>query len=186
MYECITCKVKSCLSNYCTFHISYVTTNTQNNIHEKNILSLLLARPKIFINITLVLSIAMHRGKSPWTPNTSPAMISCDVLTCSIHDMQQRHLLLCSMIIYFPPIYIYMLPNLIGYSNCLIQIVLQLEIICQFSRHYKQWFLIIFDNWMDCFEWDGLHNEKWLRSCEEFDRLSENRLISFDQQAICN
>ncbi len=31
LYECITCKVKSCLSNYCTFHISYVATNTQNN-----------------------------------------------------------------------------------------------------------------------------------------------------------
>ncbi len=30
-----------------------------------------------------------------------------------------------------------------------------------------------------------LHNEKWLRSCEEFDSLSENKL-SFDQQAICN
>ncbi len=29
LYECITCKVKYCLSNYCTFHISYVTTNTQ-------------------------------------------------------------------------------------------------------------------------------------------------------------
>ncbi len=39
---------------------------------------------------------------------------------------------------------------------------------------------------MDRFECDGLHDEKWLRSWEEFDRLSENRLISFDQQAICN
>ncbi len=39
---------------------------------------------------------------------------------------------------------------------------------------------------MDRFECGGLHDEKWLRSCEEFDRLSENRLISFDQQAICN
>ncbi len=38
------------------------------------------------------------------------------------------------------------------------------------------------DNWMDRFECD----EKWLRGCEEFDRLSEKRLISFDQQAICN
>ncbi len=37
---------------------------------------------------------------------------------------------------------------------------------------------------MDRFECDGLHNEKWLRSCEEFDSLSENRLIGFDQQAI--
>ncbi len=36
------------------------------------------------------------------------------------------------------------------------------------------------------FECDGLHDEKWLRICEEFDSLSENRLVSFDQQAICN
>ncbi len=35
LYECITCKVKSCLSYYCTFHISYVATNTQNNIMKK-------------------------------------------------------------------------------------------------------------------------------------------------------
>ncbi len=39
----------------------------------------------------------------------------------------------------------------------------------------------IFDNWMDRFECDVLHNEKWLRSCEEFDSLSENRLIGFNQ-----
>ncbi len=39
---------------------------------------------------------------------------------------------------------------------------------------------------MDRFECDGLHNEKWLRSCEEFDSLSENQLISFYQQAMCN
>ncbi len=44
----------------------------------------------------------------------------------------------------------------------------------------------IFDNWMDRFECDGLHDENWLRSCEKFDSLSENRLIGFDQQAICN
>ncbi len=44
----------------------------------------------------------------------------------------------------------------------------------------------MFHNWMDRFECDGLHDEKWLRSCEEFDSLSENRLISFDQQAMCN
>ncbi len=29
---------------------------------------------------------------------------------------------------------------------------------------------------MDCFECDSLQDEKWLRSCEEFDSLSENRL----------
>ncbi len=44
----------------------------------------------------------------------------------------------------------------------------------------------IFDSWMDRFECDGLHDENWLRSCEKFDSLSENRLIGFDQQAICN
>ncbi len=38
---------------------------------------------------------------------------------------------------------------------------------------------------MDHFECDGLHDETFLRSCEEFDSSSENRLISFDQQAIC-
>ncbi len=36
----------------------------------------------------------------------------------------------------------------------------------------------IFDNWMDCFECDGLHDEKWLRSCEEFDSLSKNQFWS--------
>ncbi len=34
LYECITCKVKSCLSNYCTFHM---LPQIQNNIHEKKI-----------------------------------------------------------------------------------------------------------------------------------------------------
>ncbi len=36
---------------------------------------------------------------------------------------------------------------------------------------------------MDWFECDGLHDEKWLRSCEEFDSLSENRLIC--NQLLC-
>ncbi len=44
---------------------------------------------------------------------------------------------------------------------------------------------------MDRFECNGLHDEtlklwKLLKSCEEFDSLSENQLISFKQQAICN
>ncbi len=41
---------------------------------------------------------------------------------------------------------------------------------------------------MDRFECDGLHDEKLLRSCEEFDSFNtdDNRLISLDQQAICN
>ncbi len=108
LYQCITCKVNSCLSNYCTFHISYVTTNTKYKITFMkkvllvDILSLLLVRPKIFINITSDVFIVMHRGKSAWMPHISPAMIS-DVLTCSIRGIQQRRLILCSMIIYFPP-----------------------------------------------------------------------------------
>ncbi len=57
LYKCITCKLKSCLSNYCTFHFSYVTINTQKKHPWKkkfleDILSLLLVRPKNFINIT--------------------------------------------------------------------------------------------------------------------------------------
>ncbi len=39
---------------------------------------------------------------------------------------------------------------------------------------------------MHPFECDGLHNENWLRSCEEIDSLSDNRLIGFDQQAMYN
>ncbi len=111
LYKCITCKVKSCLSNYCTFHISYVTTNRQKykiasmkKIFFVNILSLLLVRPKIFINITSDVFYCHAPGKkSPWILHPSPAMISCDFLTCSIHGIQQRHLILWSMIIYFPP-----------------------------------------------------------------------------------
>ncbi len=52
-------------------------------------------------------------GKHLLECHTSSAMISCDVLTCNIHAIQQRHLILCSMI------YMYMLQNLIGYSKCL-------------------------------------------------------------------
>ncbi len=39
---------------------------------------------------------------------------------------------------------------------------------------------------MDRFECDGLHDEKLLKSCEEFDSLRENQLVSFKQQDICN
>ncbi len=56
-----------------------------------------------------------------------------------------------------------------------IQIVLQLEVICQFSRHYKQ---------RQCQIFMGYTRIQIF--CEEFDRLSENPLISFDQQNICN
>ncbi len=40
----------------------------------------------------------------------------------------------------------------------------------------------IFDNWMDRFECDGLHDEKWLRSWEEFDSLRES--TSYMQLAV--
>ncbi len=112
VYECITCKVKSCLSKYCTFHISYVTTKIQNNYKTTSM-------RKIFFGWTscrsfwsgqrfsstshLMFSIAMHRGKISLNAHISSAMISCDVLTSSIHGIQQRHLILWSMIIFFPP-----------------------------------------------------------------------------------
>ncbi len=138
LYECITCKVKSCFPNYCTFHISYVTTNTQKykiasikKIFLVNILSLLLVKAKDFNRHHIwCFPLPCTGEKSPWTPHTSPAMISCDVLTCSIHGIS-RHIWSCAL-----------------WSTCissqtwlvewLIQIVLQLEVICQFSRHYKQ------------------------------------------------
>ncbi len=80
-------------------------------------------------------------------------------------------------------------------NEWLIQIELQLEVICQISRHYKQcqcqifmeytWLCIqIFHNLMDHFERDVLDDEKLLRSCEEFDSLSENRLNQLDQQVL--
>ncbi len=37
---------------------------------------------------------------------------------------------------------------------------------------------------MDHFERDVLDDEKLLRSCEEFDSLSENRLNQLDQQVL--
>ncbi len=99
-----------------------------------DILSLLLVRPKTFINITSDVFHCHAPGKNLLECRTIPCNDDCDVLTCSIHGIQQRHLILCSMIIYFPPpfsknivivlwaIYIYMLPNLIGWmvdSNCI-------------------------------------------------------------------
>ncbi len=71
LYECITCKVKSCLSNYCTFHISYVTTNTQKykiTSMKKYILGSCWSGQRFSSASRLMFSIAMHWGKkSPWT-----------------------------------------------------------------------------------------------------------------------
>ncbi len=131
-------------------------TKIQNNIHEKNYYWWTSCRScwsgqRFSSTSHLMFSIAVHRGKiSLNTPH-----IPCnDQLWCPHMQhscIQHRHLILCFMIIYFPPpfskhgsecavsnLHIYMLPNFIGYSKWLIQIVLQLEVICQFSRHYKQ------------------------------------------------
>ncbi len=147
MYKCITCKVNSCWSNCCTFTISYVTTNTQKykiTSMKKIILGghsvALVGQAKDFHQHHIWrFPLPCTGDKIYLNAAPSPAMISCDVLTCSIHGIQQRHLILWSMI------YIYMLPNLIGWMvDWLIQIVLQLEVICQFSRHYKQCQCLIF------------------------------------------
>ncbi len=84
------------------------------------------------------------------------------------------------MIIYFPP------PFSKNGSDCavgnlhiyaLADITNNVNVRCLWNIHACT---PIVDNWMDRFECDGLHD------FEEFDSLSENRLISFDQQAICN
>ncbi len=65
----------------------------------------------------LMFSIAMHRGKISLNAHLQWSAVMSSI---SIHDIQQRHLILCSMIIYFTPDYavgnlLYMLPNLIGF-----------------------------------------------------------------------
>ncbi len=79
LYECITCKVKSCSSNYCTFHNSYVTTNRQKYkiASIKKIVSLLLVRPNIFINIT---SDVFHCH--------APGVRGGDLFECRTHPLQ--------------------------------------------------------------------------------------------------
>ncbi len=107
LYKCITCKAKSCLFNYCTFHISYVTTNTQKYkiISIKIILGgdpvVLVGQAKDFPQHHIwCFPLPCTGEKSLWMPQSSPAMISCDVLTCSIHGIQQRHLILWSFLIH--------------------------------------------------------------------------------------
>ncbi len=112
VYECITCKVKSCLSKYCTFHISYVTTKIQNNYKTTSMKKIFLVEHPVALfgqgkdfhqHHIWCFPLPCTGEKSPWMPHISPAMISCDVLTSSIHGIQQRHLILWSMIIFFPP-----------------------------------------------------------------------------------
>ncbi len=71
LYKCITCKVKSCLSNYCTFHISYVTTNRQKyKIASMKKYSWWTScrscwwGQRYSSTSHVMVSIAMHRGKS--------------------------------------------------------------------------------------------------------------------------
>ncbi len=115
---------------YISYFLCY-HTKIKIQLFLVDILSLLLVRPKIFINISSDVFHCHAPGKHLLECRSqSPAMISCDVLTCSIHGVQQTHLILWSMIyIYAPKLW------LVKWS---IQIVLQLEVICQFSRHYKQ------------------------------------------------
>ncbi len=126
LHECITCKVKSCSSNYCTFHISYVTTITQNN---KKITSMkknnswwtscrsCWSGQRFSSTSHLMFSL-------PWISLTAAHIPCNDPLWCPHIAFN----ILCSMIIYFPPPFsqnasdcavgnlhiLYMLPNLIG------------------------------------------------------------------------
>ncbi len=111
LYECITCKVKSCLSNYCTFHISYVTTNTQ----KYKITSM----KKMIIDghpVALVGQAKDFHQHHIWCfslPCTGENLLEHRTLPCNDqlwcphmqHScIQHRHLILCSTIItYFPP-----------------------------------------------------------------------------------
>ncbi len=107
LYECIACKLKSCLSNYCTFHISYVTTNTQKCKKTSMKSWWTTCRScwsgqRFSSTSHLMFSIAMHRGKNLLECRTalqwSAAMSSHAAFMAS-----SRHLILWSMIIYFPP-----------------------------------------------------------------------------------
>ncbi len=149
LYECITYKVKPCLSNYCTFHMlpQMNTTNTKYcNIHEKNIflvdiLSLLLVRSKIFINITSDVFHCHAPGKNLleccthllWCPHMQHSWIPTETSDLVVYDHIHLHaekktilldLRMESMVqvlhsqkmvvIVMWAIYIYMLPNLTG------------------------------------------------------------------------
>ncbi len=110
----LNCECKchnSCLSNYCTFHISYVTTKIQNNIHEKKYYWRTSCRScwsGLSSKSHLMFSIAMHRGKI--SLNTPPHIPCNDQLWCphmQHSSIQHRHLILCSMIYIYIYIYIY-------------------------------------------------------------------------------
>ncbi len=98
LYEWITCKVKSCLFNYCTFHISYITTNTQKykitsmkKTFLVDILSLLLVRPKIFLNITSDVFRCHAPGKNLLECGTHP-LLWCPHMQHSWHPTETSDL----------------------------------------------------------------------------------------------
>ncbi len=79
LYECITCKVKSCLSNYCTYFLRYHNNRKlpQNNIQEKNYSWWTSCRScwsgqRFSSTSHLMFSIAMHRGRNLLEWHTHP------------------------------------------------------------------------------------------------------------------
>ncbi len=142
LYECITCKVRSCLYNYCTFHISYVTTNTQ----KYKITSM----KKIIIGGHPVALVGQAKDFHPnliwcfpWPctgqnllehPPTHPLQWSA---VMSSHEAFMHPTQTSDLVLYDLHIYIYICSQT-WLAKWLNQIVLQLEVIWQFSRHYKQ------------------------------------------------
>ncbi len=160
-------------------------------------LSLLLVRPKIFINITSDVFHCHARGKISWTPHHSlpwSAVMSShavfmlsnrDIWSCALWSYTSTSILK-KMVVIVLRYLLYMLPNLIGYSKWLIRIVLQLEVICQFSRHYNVnvrylWnihaCIHIFDNWMDHL---NVMHTRW----KMIEKLWRVWLISFDHMKL--
>ncbi len=134
LYECIACKLKSCLSNYCTFHISYVTTNTQKCKKTSMKSWWTTCRScwsgqRFSSTSHLMFSIAMHRGKNllecrtalQWSAamsshaafmTSSRDIWSCGLWSYTFHLHAEK-----MVVIVLWAIHIYMLPNLIGWTG---------------------------------------------------------------------
>ncbi len=132
-------RYQTCIVTFCTYYIAWILGDEGRG--ENGDCSRSLVRtvstgcetPQCAASWMLLL---YARDSSRWLLTPGPHFLSRGAQTfwhrARAYSFQQRHLILCSMI------YIYMLQNLIGYSKWLIQIILQLEVIFQFSRHYKQ------------------------------------------------
>ncbi len=98
LYECITCKIKSRLSNYCTFHISYVPTNTQKykitSMEKKSWCTSCRScwSGRRFSSTShLMFSITCTGGKSPWLHHPSLTMISCAMtIPCNVTSNRDK------------------------------------------------------------------------------------------------